>query len=85
MPHAPAARVEELAEVLAARFDSDTTADLISDWRPENTEDAIMSACSILIAVIKVDASPSCICALLSKRVFDTGSTGDGAARGVSR
>jgi hypothetical protein len=51
-------RVEELADVLAVRFDSDTTADLVTDWRPDDTDDAILSACSSLIAVVEVDASP---------------------------
>ena len=48
-------RVEELAEVLAIRFDSETTPGLIMGWRPENTEDAILSVCSSLISVVKVD------------------------------
>ncbi len=51
-------RVEELAEVLAIRFDSDTTADLVTGWRPEDTEDAILSACSSLVTVVKIDGSP---------------------------
>jgi hypothetical protein len=51
-------RVEELADVLAVRFDSDTTADLVTDWHPDDTEDAILSACSSLIAGVEVDASP---------------------------
>jgi len=51
-------RVEELGDVLSVRFDSDTTADLVTGWRPDDTEDAILSACSSLIAVVKVDASP---------------------------
>jgi ankyrin repeat protein len=51
-------RLEELAEVLAIRFDSDTTADLVTGWRPEDTEDAILSACSNLIAVVESDGSP---------------------------
>lgn len=49
--------VEELAEVLAIRFDSETAPDLIMGWRPENMEDAILSVCSSLISVVKVDAS----------------------------
>jgi hypothetical protein len=51
-------RVEELADALAVQFDSDTTADLVTGWRPDDTEDTILSACSSLIAVVKVDASP---------------------------
>jgi hypothetical protein len=31
-------RIEELAEVLAVRFDLYTTVDLITDLRPEDTE-----------------------------------------------
>ena len=50
-------RVEELTEVLVIRFDSESTPDLIIGWRPENTEDAILSACSSLIGLFKVDAS----------------------------
>ena len=30
---------------------------LVTGWRPDDTEDAILSACSSLIAVVKVDAS----------------------------
>jgi len=51
-------RIDELAEVLAIRFESETTADLIKGWRPEDTEDAVLSACSSLIAIVEVDNSP---------------------------
>ncbi|KAH9955224.1 hypothetical protein BC827DRAFT_1271858 [Russula dissimulans] len=51
-------RVEEFAEVLAIQFDSATTPDLITGWRPENAEDAVLSACSSLIAVVKGEDSP---------------------------
>ncbi|KAH9989060.1 P-loop containing nucleoside triphosphate hydrolase protein [Russula compacta] len=51
-------RAEELAEMLVIRFDLETTPDLISGWRPENSEDAVMSACSSLVSVIKVSDSP---------------------------
>ena len=50
-------RVEELAEVLAVRFDTAKTPDLIMSWREEDPEDAVLSACSSLIAVVKVDDS----------------------------
>ena len=50
--------VEELAEILVIRFDSETMPDLISGWRPENSEDAVLSVCSSLIVVIKVNNSP---------------------------
>jgi len=51
-------RIDELAEVLAIRFESETTPELIKGWRPEDTEDAVLSACSSLIAVVEVDSSP---------------------------
>jgi Ankyrin repeats (3 copies) len=49
--------VEELAEVFAIQFDSDAGPNagptLKGDWRPENPEQALLSTCSTLIAVIE--------------------------------
>jgi hypothetical protein len=45
-------RVEELAEVFAIEFDPDSGPSLKEGWRPESPEDAVLSACSTLIAVI---------------------------------
>ena len=45
-------RVEELAEIFAVRFGATATPIFNPDWRPENTEEAVMSACSSLIAVV---------------------------------
>jgi hypothetical protein len=44
--------VEELAEIFAIKFDQGGTANLKKGWRPENPEEAILSACSTLIAVV---------------------------------
>ena len=46
-------RVEELAKVFAIEFETDTGPSLKEGWRPENPEDAVLSACSTLIAVIE--------------------------------
>jgi ankyrin repeat protein len=46
-------RVEELAEVFAVEFDSDTVPNFVEGWRPENPEEAVLSACSTLIAVVE--------------------------------
>ena len=46
-------RVEELAELFAIEFDADARSNLKEGWRPENAEDAVLSACSTLIAVIQ--------------------------------
>ena len=51
-------RVEELAEILSIQFDTGTTHGLIRGWRPENREDAVWSACSSLIAIVKIEGSP---------------------------
>jgi hypothetical protein len=45
-------RVEELAEILAIKFDLDAAAKLEEGWRPENPEEDVLSACSTLIAII---------------------------------
>jgi ankyrin repeat protein len=44
--------VEELAEIFAIEFDQDAARNLTEGWRPENPEEAVLSACSTLIAVI---------------------------------
>ena len=46
-------RVEELAEVLAIDFGPNVEANLIEDWRPTNPDDAVLSTCSTLIAIIE--------------------------------
>ncbi|KAI0288057.1 hypothetical protein BC826DRAFT_721154, partial [Russula brevipes] len=45
-------RVEELAEIFAIKFDTDSLPNLMDHWRPENPEEAVLSACSTLIAII---------------------------------
>ena len=50
-------RVEELAELFAIEFDPDAGPNLKEGWRPENPEDAVLSACSTLIAVIESKGS----------------------------
>jgi len=45
-------RVEELAEIFAIEFDSDAALNLVDDWRPEDPEEAVLSACSTLISII---------------------------------
>jgi ankyrin repeat protein len=47
--------VEELAEIFTIEFDQDAARDLKEGWRPENPEEAVLSACSTLITVIDND------------------------------
>ena len=46
-------RVEELAELFAIEFDPDSGPNINEGWRPENPEDAVLSTCSTLIAIIE--------------------------------
>jgi len=50
-------RVEELGEIFAIEFDEDAVPNLMEDWRPENAEEAVLSACSTLIWVVDNDGS----------------------------
>ena len=44
--------VDELAEIFAIGFGPNVTPKLVEDWRPENPEQAVFSACSTLITII---------------------------------
>jgi hypothetical protein len=51
-------RVEELAEVFAIEFGPNGgTTNLVEGWRPENSEEAVLSACSSLITIINDQGS----------------------------
>jgi hypothetical protein len=45
-------QVEELAEMFAIGFEANSAPNLVEDWRPENPEEAVFSACSTLITTI---------------------------------
>ena len=51
-------QVNELAEVLAIRLDPGQLPRYNVDWRSEDAQEAVLSACSSLVAVINVDGSP---------------------------
>ena len=48
-------RVEELADVLAVRFNASAFPKFSPDWRLGDAEDAVLSVCSNLISVVDVD------------------------------
>ena len=50
-------RVEELAEILAVQFNETATPTFNAAWRPENAEEAVMSACSSLVAIVDREGS----------------------------
>jgi ankyrin repeat protein len=50
-------RAEELAEILAIQFDTGTIPNYDVNWRPENPEEAVLSACSSLITIVDMDTS----------------------------
>ncbi len=45
-------RVEELAEILAIQFDEAALPTFNAAWRPENAEEAVISVCSSLVAIV---------------------------------
>jgi hypothetical protein len=45
-------RVEELAEIFTIEFGSNVAHSLVESWRPEDPEEAVLSACSTLISII---------------------------------
>lgn len=47
-------RVEELAEILAIKFDAGAFPHYDVNWRPENSEEAVLLACSSLITIVNV-------------------------------
>ena len=49
--------VEELAEIFAIEFDPKAAPKLLEGWRPDNPEEAVLSACSTLITIIEGDGS----------------------------
>ena len=51
-------RVDELAEVLAIRFDPGQLPQYHVDWKLDDAEEAVLSTCSSLISVVNVDGSP---------------------------
>ena len=48
-------RVEELADILAVKFHPAAPPIFNADWRPTDPKDAVLSACSTLIAIVDVD------------------------------
>ena len=50
-------RVEELADILAVRFDAGVLPKFNPDWRLGNPEEAVLSVCSNLISIVNVDGS----------------------------
>ena len=50
-------RVEELAEILAVRFDAGALPEFNPDWRMSDAAEAVLSVCSNLISVVDVDGS----------------------------
>ena len=50
-------RIEELAEILAVRFDVGALPKFNPDWRLGDAEQAVLSVCSNLVSVVDVDGS----------------------------
>ena len=49
--------VEELADIIAVRFDETAPPTFNTDWRPEDSEEAVLEACSSLVSIVNVAGS----------------------------
>ena len=50
-------RVEELADVLAIEFEAEELPRYHMDWRPDDSEEEVLSICSSLITIVDMDGS----------------------------
>jgi len=50
-------RVEELADILAIAFEAGELPQYHVNWRPENSEEEVLSICSSLITIVDIDGS----------------------------
>jgi ankyrin repeat protein len=50
-------RVEEVADLLALDFDAGPIPTFRPDWRPEDPANSVLSTCSTLLSIVKVDGS----------------------------
>ncbi|KAH9964674.1 hypothetical protein BGW80DRAFT_1447974 [Lactifluus volemus] len=78
-------RVEELANVLAIRFDVHELPQYCEDWCPVDAQDAVLSACSSLIVILNVDESPIIQFSHFSVREFLTSDRLAKAGKNLSR
>ncbi|KAI0290184.1 hypothetical protein B0F90DRAFT_1825391 [Multifurca ochricompacta] len=78
-------RVSELGEFLAWDFRPDELPVFEASWRPEDLEDALLSTCSSLIAIINMDGSSVVQFSHFSVRQFLLSSHLSAAARGAAR
>ena len=53
--------VKELAEFLAFDFEAGSTPNLLADWRPEDPAHSVLSICSSLLAIVKVNGDSSVV------------------------
>ncbi|KAI0295434.1 hypothetical protein B0F90DRAFT_1820513 [Multifurca ochricompacta] len=78
-------RVSELGEFLAWDFRPDELPVFEASWRPEDLEDALLSTCSSLIAIINMDGSSVVQFSHFSVRQFLLSSHLSATARGAAR
>ena len=50
-------RVEELADILAIEFEAGELPRYHMNWRPDNSEEEVLSICSSLISIVDIDGS----------------------------
>jgi len=77
-------RIEELADILAIRFESGTLPHYHVGWRPEDPSEAVLSACSSLVAIVNVKGSQIVQFSHFSVKEFLTSNRLAEAAAGLS-
>ena len=78
-------QLDELAEVLAIRFDAGQLPRYDVNWRSEDAQEAVLSACSSLIAVVNIDGSPVVQFAHFSVKEFLTSDRLANSTKALSR
>jgi hypothetical protein len=78
-------RVDELASILAIRFDAGQLPQYDMDWRSEDAQEAVLSVCSSLIMVVNVEGSPIVQFSHFSAKEFLTSDRLANAAGHLSR
>ena len=78
-------RVEELAEILAVRFDGEVVPQFDTGWQLSNAEEAVLSACSSLISIVNTNGSRIVQFAHFSVKEFLTSDRLATASQNLSR
>ena len=78
-------RVEELADILAIEFETGELPRYYINWRPDNSEEEVLSICSSLITIVDIDGSRDVRFSHFSVKEYLTSERLANAGKGLSR